>query len=157
MKTLREFSIPGNFTDQTPFDQMHIWQWALTQTRANVDPFKYLDSLWFVVGTDRLTEDQFDRLCYACDAFHVHAPRMPAAPFADLFRKAGPKDSGQSFWVQEKPGRWIPAPSIVECLQASGWIYDITPDTTFFQIIGGNRLFAKYQTIIGSRFLCEVK
>lgn len=157
MKTLREFSIPGNFTDQTPFDQMHIWQWALTQTRANVDPFKYLDSLCFVVGTDRLTEDQFDRLRYACDAFHVHAPRMPAAPFADLFRKAGPKDSGQSFWVQEKPGRWIPAPSIVECLQASGWIYDITPDTTFFQIIGGNRLFAKYQTIIGSRFLCEVK
>lgn len=154
---LSSFTIPGSFTDETPFEQMDVWRWALTQTRANVNISKYLDSINFVIGKDRLTESQYKRLEYAVDCFHRCAPRMPVAFFSDLFTEAGVTDSNRAFWVQGKPGRWVPGKCIVDCLQASGWIYEISPETTYFEIIGENRLFAKYQRILGSRFLCEVK
>jgi hypothetical protein len=37
----------------------------------------------------------------------------------------------------------------------AGWIYDVQPETTYFQVING-KLWAKYQQIIGSRALVEV-
>ena len=38
----------------------------------------------------------------------------------------------------------------------SGWIYDVTPETTYFEITNGY-LFAKYNLIIGGRKICKIK
>lgn len=149
------FPIPGECADDTPFERMHVWQWALMQPRAKVGMREYLQSLGFVIGTHRLSEGDYKRLDYAINAFHRIAPRMPARPFAELFSPAT-HAPGAGFYVSHRPGRWVPSPELVQCLRDAGWIYDITPDSTYFEVIGGNRLFAKYQQIIGSRFLCVV-
>ena len=37
----------------------------------------------------------------------------------------------------------------------AGWIYRVHPSSTYFKVIEG-RLYAKYQQIIGSRYICDI-
>ena len=37
----------------------------------------------------------------------------------------------------------------------AGWIYYVHPSTTYFEVIWG-RLYAKYQHIPGSRYICDI-
>lgn len=148
------FPIPGAaVTAQTPFVDMHAWQWAKTQARVDVDVFKYLQALGFIVGTHRITEDQYQALRYCFEAFHRIAPHINAPMrFAECFTQCA---GHGGYSVLEKPGRWMPAPIILDTLGAAGWIYDPAPENTYFRIING-RLFAQYQAIIGSRCLVEI-
>lgn len=41
-------------------------------------------------------------------------------------------------------------------VEDAGWIYHVDPETTMFEITNG-RLYAKYQQILGSRFICHIK
>lgn len=145
------FTIPGPLTDRTPFAEMHVWGWAKSQPRANIELTKYLDSLGFVVGRDRLTEAQYQTLEYAIDTFHRVYPHF-AKPLS--FSEAL-TESAAGFYVQGKPGRYSLEPKLHETLDAAGWIYEVSPETTYFEIINGI-LWAKYQQIIGSRPLCFV-
>lgn len=148
------YTIPAPFGTDVPFTQMHVWQWARTVPRADVDVFNYLDSLGFVIGQDKCTEQEFEILKYACDAFHRTAPHIAEClTFSECFTEAS---TPGAFWVQGKPGRYHPRPAILEALQGAGWIYDITPETTYFAVING-RLFAKYQQIIGSRCIVQLR
>ena len=144
-------TLPGPLTDQTPFAEMHVWGWAKGQPRANVKITKYLDSLGFVVGRDRLTEAQYQTLDYAIKHFHRVYPHV-ASPltFAECFTEAP-----TGFYVQGKPGRYSLEPKLREALDAAGWIYEVSPETTYFEILNGI-LWAKYQQIIGSRPVCFV-
>jgi hypothetical protein len=148
------FPIPdAAVTPQTPFVDMHAWQWAKTQARADVDVFKYLKHLGFIVGTHRISEEQFTALRYCFDTFHRTAPHISTPlQFTECF---APCSGPGGYYVKDKPGRWTPKPVIVSTLIGAGWIYDVGPSTTYFEIIKG-RLFAKYQGIIGSRCLVEL-
>jgi len=145
------FVIPGPLSETTPFCDLHVWQWAQTVPRADVSIGKYLDSLGFVVGTDRLTESEYDVLSHACEHFHRVAPHAASMKFGDAFK---PDESG--FYVRGKPGRYALAPVLRDALEGAGWIYDIQPETTYFELMPDGRLIAKYQQIIGSRVLCEI-
>jgi hypothetical protein len=57
------------------------------------------------------------------------------------------------------PGRCVGYYKITQKLrdmvEGTGWIYDVHPSTTYFEVIEG-RLYAKYQHILGSRYICDI-
>jgi hypothetical protein len=151
---MNPFKLPGPIGADIPFEELHAWQWAGNQPRARVDIFTYLSDLGFVKGRDKITSEEFDILKYAFDAFHRTAPHYPGrVKLSEALRPL--PDGAPGFYLQGHAGRYALAPELSEALTQAGWIYDVKPDTTYFQVIRG-RLFAKYQQIIGSRCLCEV-
>lgn len=156
--TQTPFALPGApVTGEAPFRTLHVVKWARSQDkRADVTMDNYLSAVGFVVGRDRLDETQYDVLHGAIEHFHRVEPHLKGEhKFSDLFTLA-PKGSG--FWVKGvTDGPWIPAQALVDALVASGWIYDVTPDTTYFNFIAENcTVWAEYQQIIGSRPLARI-
>ena len=147
------FTLPGPIGANVPFEHLHVWQWAKSQPRPDVDLMKYLDSVGFVMGRDRLTSEDLDTLNHAIEHFHRVMPHMPGpVPLSEVLT---PSADGSGFYVQGKPGRYLLSDSAKSALVNAGWIYDVQPDTTFFQVTNG-KLWAKYQQIIGSRPIVEV-
>jgi hypothetical protein len=150
--------IPGPFTDQTPFRDMHFSKWADNLPERKSATIKnYLESLGFVIGTDKLTEEENQRLQYAEDVWHRNSPwiRTPQA-FNALFEIADESVCG-SFSISSFSCKYWPKAQVLKALSDSGWIYDINPQTTYFEIVQGNRLYARYQQILGSRFIAIIK
>lgn len=152
------FNIPGPFTDQTPFTEMNVWEWADSQkARADVTFDNYAKHIGFLTGRDILREADYDRLFMALDHWHrtaCHAtPRRLVECFSD--NPHAPK-----YHVFGLETRQAISPDILSALAAAGWVYKINPETTYFQIVtqstGRRVLFAKYQTILGSRPLCVI-
>lgn len=112
---------------------------------------KYLASLGFVVGKHRLTEEQFQILEYVEDVWFQWTPYHTPMSLSECF-----DDSEPSFYVKGLEGRKGITRELRDAVAEAGWIYDVTPDTTYFEIING-RLYAKYQQILGSRFVCRIK
>lgn len=158
MSTLPLFPLPGEVTSETPFGHLHIWQWAGAQDDRNkVTLCEYLLSIGFVTGAHRITEQQYEILSLALDHYRLVAPHMPGVrTFDSLFTLAPENYKGEVFWVQGKPGRYILADEVRTALFKAGWIYDVQPDTTYFAVINGT-LWAKYQSIIGSRALARIE
>jgi hypothetical protein len=151
---MENFKLPGPIGSDIPFGTLHVWHWAAGQPRARVNISEYLGDVGFVMGRDKITPEEYDTLSHALDAYHRTAPHYPGR--LNLCEALRPLPDGESgFYLQGHAGRYALAPELSEALTAAGWIYDVTPDTTYFQVIRG-RLFAKYQQIIGSRCLCEV-
>lgn len=152
--------IPEPFTDQTPFNQMHVYQWGNNQVnRKDVTIKNYLDSLGFVIGMDKLNEGEYKRLDYAIDAWHRTRPYIHEVMLiTDVFTPTA--KGGGRFWVSGLAfARFANNDIEVKVRKAiteAGWIYDINPETTYFEIVG-NRLYARYQQIIGSRFIMHIK
>ena len=147
--------IPAPFENDTPFNQMHFWSWACAQgKRDDVTIDNYLASLGFILGTDKLTEKEFERLDYAVDTWHRTSPwiREPIY-FDELFTPTGT----DGYFVQGVKQKYNPTQKVIDAIYESGWIYNINSETTYFEIIQGNRLYAKYQHIIGSRIIAIIK
>lgn len=147
-----EFRVPGPMGPDIPFDELHVWQWARSTPRADVTIFKYLESVGFRVGVDRITEDTYKTLDYAIESFHRTEPRISEAlPLSELFTPA--KFGG--FYVQGLSGRWNPTARVIETLGDAGWIYDVSPETTYFDV-SSSTVWARYQSIIGSRAIARI-
>lgn len=144
------FHLPAPFGSDIPMEKLHFWQWARAQPRNRVDILTYLSDIGFILGADKLEESQYNTLDIVCDYFHRVAPHLPAP--LRLTQAFAP---GGEFYVEGLPGRYTPCPAIVDALQSAGWIYDISPETTYFSVSKG-KVWAKYQQIIGQRCLCEV-
>lgn len=145
------FTLPAPISADIPMSDLHVWQWAKGQPRAEVKVMNYLESVGFALGRDRLTPEDLKTLKYAIDHFHRTEPHMPGpVPFSEVLTPAP-----QGFYVQGKPGKFALSKSARSALKEAGWIYDVQPDNTYFQVING-KLWAKYQQIIGSRALVEV-
>ncbi len=145
------FNLPGPIGAHVPFEHLHVWQWAKGQPRADVAVRNYLKSVGFALGQDRLTPEDLKTLEYAIDHFHRTEPHMAGpVPFSEVLTPAP-----EGFYVQGKPGKFALSKSARSALEGAGWIYDVQPDNTYFQVIHG-KLWAKYQQIIGSRALVEV-
>ena len=64
------FSLPAPIRDDIPMSDLHVWQWAKGQPRAEVKVINYLKSVGFALGRDRLTPEDLKTLQYATDHFH---------------------------------------------------------------------------------------
>ncbi len=149
------FKLPAPIGADVPFGELHVWQWCRGEARNRIGVRNYLESLGFVMGRDKITPDDFEILQSAIDHFHRVAPHFPQpVKLSDALRPVA--DGAPGFYVVGMPGRYSLAPELCEALKGAGWIYDVIPETTYFEIVRG-LLWAKYQTIIGSRALCEVK
>lgn len=111
---------------------------------------KYLESLGFVVGEDKITEDQHRILDYVEETWFRLTPYHLPMTWDECFVP------GDAYYVQGVDGRRNLTPALKAAVEQSGFIYDVTPSTCYFEVING-RLYAKYQQILGSRFICTVK
>lgn len=107
----------------------------------------YLEGMGFVKGEDTLTEEQLNTLKFVMDMWHEWTPWAGTQPLSAMLIPGG------KFYVQGLPGRYTPTPLMFDTLKKAGWIADCVTSDTFFQVIG-NRLYAKYSQILGSRFVC---
>jgi hypothetical protein len=111
----------------------------------------YLESLGFKLGTDKLKEDDYKFLKHVLDHSFYSLPECKEAlSFNDLFAP-----SREGFYIFNKQGQFNASKKLLDIVENSGWIYNVSPDTTYFEL-NGNRLFAKYQHILGSRFICNI-
>ena len=111
---------------------------------------RYLDSLGFIVGTHRITEEQFKILEYVEDTWFRFTPYHTPMRLSECF-----DDSAPSFYVNGLEVRKGITRELRDAVAEAGWIYDVSPYTTYFEIING-KLYAKYQQILGSRFICKI-
>ena len=154
-----KFSIPV-FDENTKFSDLPLWQYLETIGKANLRHKKdldivivYLESLGFVQGVDKVTPDQLRILDYCVKTFFDCSPELGEQTFDDMFTLC--KVDG--YYVQGKAGRYMPTQALVAALIAAGWIYEVSPETTYFTISTGGRVWAKYQQIIGQRCLFQIK
>lgn len=111
----------------------------------------YLESLGFIKGKHIITPDNLTILQYVSETWHRCSPWLrEEVEIKDIF-----DDSQPSFYVQGLPRKGV-TQKLKDVIVKSGWIYDVTPNTTYFTV-DGNRLFAQYHQILGSRFICKLK
>lgn len=109
----------------------------------------YLESLGFVVGQDSIDPADHERLKHIAEYWYRAAPYYALCKLSELLTPGG------DYYLSGKTGRFKASEKLLAMVRDSGWIYKVTPSTAYFELIGNN-LFAKYQSILGSRFLCEV-
>ena len=135
-------------------DPFYAW---LDANVTRVKPGRYIDhclaylgELGFVRGKNRVSEEQLQTLKYVHEIWCQFTPFFEPKARADLF------DSSEPTYYIHGYGRSGATCELVKMVRETGWIYEVTPDTTYFEILDG-RLYAKYQQIIGSCFICRIK
>jgi hypothetical protein len=159
---MAHFEIPDADAEDKPFDSLHVWGWAYRQeSRESVEPLAYIESLGFKTGVDFLRTEDYTLIENAISTWHRLAPRMrDRIKLCDAFTKPGAKNSRAKdvFYVQglnDSAAYMCVAPALITALESAGWIYDVTPESTYFAVING-RIIARYQQIIGSRILAAI-
>lgn len=143
-----------------PAKDTDFWKWAEKQDLRDVSPLKYLKAKGFVADTHRIAEDAYSNLCYLSNMYHEVTPLLPGVwALEDLLYTT--LEAVQSFYVRGAPeglkGHTFQVTyKLQETLAEAGWVYEVRPGSTFFEISDGY-LFAKYQTILGSRRIAKLK
>lgn len=148
------FPIPGPITSDTPVRELHFWKWADAQGfRSDVTLPNYFTSLGFQQGVHHLDQNEHEILRLSVQQWHITTPwiRSPRK-LTELFRQ----DKESKFYVFDKEGHYTPSAEMVNALVESGWVYNVRPDTTYFEVIE-DRVYAKYQFILGSRLIARIK
>jgi hypothetical protein len=111
----------------------------------------YLESLGFVKGQDKINPDQLKTLEHVFDTWARCSPYFPPCKFEELF------EAGKRYYIYgAKPSHANATPKLLSMVRDAGWIYEPDPENLYFQIIE-NRLYAKAQQILASRFLCVLE
>lgn len=110
----------------------------------------YLAEQGFIEGTHKISEEALKILNYVLETWYRCTPWGGTMKLSECFTP------GAAYYVKGLPDRMEVTASLNALLNESGWIYNVSPDTTYFEIIG-DCLYAKYQQILGSRFLCRIK
>lgn len=159
------FKMP-EFDDHTPLNQHPFRHW-LTANIRKVDMVRgtecmseWLKSLGFVEGEDHISEEDFNTLRYVVDHWYRTTPYFQPIYGEPLFSNTGKLEAGDGrFYVtgRERVGAYyLITGTLKKMLEKTGWIYSVTPDTTYFVVENG-RLFARYRQITGQRFICELE
>lgn len=109
----------------------------------------YLGEQGFVRGKHRVGERQFKILKYVIEVWCLNTPGFKPKTRAELFNNSSP-----TYYVSGE--RLGITPELKRMVAEMGWTYHVSPDTAMFEITNG-RLYAKYQQIIGGRFICYIK
>lgn len=141
--------------DDEPLNLDPFFDWLNANVdRCNPGPKiiqRYLESLGFVIGQDRITEGQHKTLNYVLEVWFRCMPYHLPMTLGECFTP------GTDFHVRGIEGdQHNITPELKKAVEGAGWIYAVEPSTTYFEVNGG-RLFAIYQQILGSRFICTIK
>ena len=115
----------------------------------------WIKLLGFRVGEDALSPGDLSTLHVVEEHWWRYSPRFGAQRGKDLFVK--PLAGGESFYFcgpHFNEFRGI-TQKLRDMVAEAGWIYNVHPSTTYFEVIEG-RLYAKYQQILGSRYICDI-
>lgn len=110
----------------------------------------YLASLGFVKDVDIIDDAAFSDLLTVARSWEILAPWYKPKHVSDLFTW-----HGEQFYFHGSKERRGITPLLRQMLVDAGWIHPVEPATTYFEVIDG-RLYAKYQQILGSRYLCDI-
>lgn len=158
------FQLPPYSGDQ-PLVAHPLYQWL----SANVDRnegghsrmLDWIKGLGFRVGEDALSPEDVQTLRFVEDYWWRYSPRFKPHTWGSLFSEVGHLvrvTPDEQFFVTG-PGRCHGYYKITQKLRdmvaEAGWIYNVHPSTTYFEVIEG-RLYAKYQHIVGSRYICDI-
>lgn len=118
---------------------------------------RYLESLGFVKGKDKITDKEYKILRYVEEHWHRTFPRMSASLFSELFPVP---DNERGYYVSgevkaKRHSKYLLGTALLRAIDETGMVYDLRPENYYFEVINGN-LFIKYQQIIGSRFICNI-
>lgn len=111
----------------------------------------YLMDIGFDVNIHIVTEESLNILKNIEAYWFCCTPYFEPKSKAELFYHDFSKGVDSNFISLE-----FATPELAQMVIDSGWIYDVIPETTYFEITNGY-LFAKYQRIIGSRRICKIK
>lgn len=118
---------------------------------------KYLDSLGFVVGEHKVSESDMNLLCSIAKVYlDGWIPDRTPFNLESLFTTEVNKYG--SYWLRGNGDNdhYYLSDKLIKLLEPRGLIYELSPDNYYFEIIQ-NRLYIKYQHIIGSRKVCYLK
>lgn len=151
------FKLPRPCASNTPFNQLHVWKWADKQVeRKSVTRENYLKAVGFTIGEHKLIESKLELLRMAIDEWHRSTPIIrELRSFDEVF---GLPIAGQpmfSFYEDHKRTQVNLIESTRAALQER-WIYTLDSDNCYFELING-KVWAKYQTILGSKPLVRLK
>ena len=152
------FQLPP-YNDDQPIVEHHFYQWLTDNVdRSQGGHSRMLDwikGLGFRVGEDALSPNDLNTLHVVEEHWWRYSPRFKPCSGKDLFVK--PLVGGESFYFcgpHFNEFRGI-TQKLRNMVIAAGWIYNVHPSTTYFEVIEG-RLYAKYQQILGSRYICDI-
>ena len=124
-------------------------------------PREWLKTLGFQTGVDRLAEEDLKTLHLVEEHWWRCSPWFEPHVWGSLFSEVGylvRALPNEQFFVTG-PGRCSGYYKVTQKLRSmvaeAGWIYAVCPSTTYFEVIEG-RLYAKYQQILGSRYICDI-
>lgn len=126
----------------------------------------YLDSLGFIKGTHKITEEELKILEYVLEiASRFWTPSQTVYSFSDCFslhngsQNLYNNDGGYYVsckTVNHKENKLFnPTPLLLGFITTMAPIYEMAPINYHFEVAGGY-LFIKYSKIIGHRRLCKV-
>ena len=152
------FKLPP-YNDDRPLVEHPFYQWLT----ANVDRkegghsrlLDWVKLLGFSVGDDALSPEDAKTLYFVEDYWWRCSPFFEPHWDKDLFTP--PTKGAGGFYIHgETHNEFM---NITQKLRnmvvEAGWIYNVHPSTTYFEVIEG-RLYAKYQHILGSRYICDI-
>ena len=121
----------------------------------------WIKALGFRVGEDALSPGDLSTLHVVEEYWWRYSPRFGAHTWGNLFSEVGHLvrvAPDEQFFVTG-PGRcsgyYRVTQKLRDMVAEAGWIYGVHPSTTYFEVIEG-RLYAKYQQILGSRYICDI-
>lgn len=150
--------------EQTPICEDNFYKWlCLPENNPRINDYKsgdrsiittYLKSLGFVVGKDRITEKQLEILqCVAEHWWRAEPINSEVINLENEISLAQKGDTG-AFYLAGK-GKVKISPNLRQILEKAKGIYAISPRYYYLEVVG-DKLYLKYQTIIGSRVVCRI-
>ena len=117
-------------------------------SREHPEWYYYLTDIGFNADIHVISEESLNILKNVEDHWFRCTPYFEPKSKADLFFNAN--------HLKGIIGGGNATNELAQMVIDSGWIYDVIPETTYFEITNGY-LFAKYNLIIGSKKICKIK
>lgn len=144
-----------------PIVSQPFWQWLISKGKADFRKkhcsdldhvLAYLTEYGFSEGRDVVDAELLDTLLLIFRHFWDICPELSPMNLSEVFT-----ESLNGFYVEglDYNKRYSAANQVIVALEEAGWVYGVSPSTTYFSVING-KLWAKYQKILGSRCLFEV-
>lgn len=145
-------------TGNTPFSDMPFYQYLMDVERGGRPQhflshlFKFLKQHGYKRGF-RLDDELLTHHEH-CWRFYQDfwMPQREPIAFEDLLVPAS-----EGFVVWHRGGRYRPTQRLMKFYKQWDLIYHVTPANYYFQVSESGLLWLKYQQIIGSRLVCQLK
>lgn len=141
-------------SDDQPMTEDNFYLWLDQFDKGSVpeqEKLTYLTSLGFEVGVHKLSKRDLDVLGYILEAWYMNTPHTKQEmEFNELFYPGS-----EFYYIKGKNIKYSIQAKLRKLVADAGWIYEVNPQTTYFEIVD-NRLYAKYQQILGQRYLCNI-